>query len=85
MQKGIPLDKYCIGCKYYTKITDGVRYCSYMFRTESAERWMSGKCQRKTFYRKGIRSMFQLMQTDAFAVAKLFQRAGWFVPIASLQ
>ena len=43
MQKGIPLDKYCIGCKYYTKITDGVRYCSYMFRTDNRRPCPPGK------------------------------------------
>ena len=42
-QKGIPLDKYCIGCKYYTKITDGVRYCSYMFRTDNRRPCPPGK------------------------------------------
>ena len=37
------VDKYCIGCKYYTEIYLKLHYCSYLFREGKRRPCPAGK------------------------------------------
>ena len=37
------IDKHCLGCAYYTKIHDAIRYCGYIFKEDKPRPCPPGK------------------------------------------